>query len=107
MIYKIADFFSNLSRALSCIIYALVTSWKFSIVFLALLPFLVMATVLFVLKMKKHTMLEFGSYGAAGKIAQEILSALRTVLALGLQKKAILTYGDELRNAEAAGIRKG
>ena len=59
------------------------------------------------MKMRKHTLIEFKAYRAAGKIAEEILSSLRTVLALGLQKKAIKAYGDELKNAEAAGIKKG
>ncbi len=55
----------------------------------------------------KYSIKEFQAYGSSGKIAQEALSSLRTVLSFGLQKKALKLYKDNLRDAEKMGIKKG
>ncbi len=47
------------------------------------------------------------SYERAGLIAQETLSSIRTVLALGLEKILIQKYSDNLLDAENTTIRKG
>lgn len=56
---------------------------------------------------KKYTVEEFKSYGNAGRIAQEMLSSLRTVYALGLEKKSIENYGANLEGAEVMAKKKG
>lgn len=59
-------------RGFGCIILSLVFAWKFSIVFVAMSPFMVVSTVLMVSVIKKYTIEEFKSYGKAGQIAQEV-----------------------------------
>ena len=56
---------------------------------------------------RTYTINEFKAYGTADKIAQETLSSLRTVIAFGIQNKALKLYKDNLKDAEQKGIKKG
>ena len=47
------------------------------------------------------------SYEIAGKLAQEVLSSLRTVIAFGTMKKEINKYEKNLHNAEKMAVKKG
>lgn len=60
-----------------------------------------------VMKMKKYTADELKAYESAGNIAQEMLSSIRTVLAFGIEKKAILKYTENLKEAEDLAKKKG
>ena len=93
--------------ALTCYIFAIVTAWKFSIVFLGLTPFMISASMIMVLMIKKYTIEEFKAYGKAGSIAQEALSSIRTVLSLGLHKKVSKTYESNLKLVEKMAQKKG
>jgi ABC-type multidrug transport system fused ATPase/permease subunit len=103
----VGDFISLLTRGTSCVILSMVLAWKFSIVFVALIPFMVFSTVKMISLIKKYTIEEFKSYGNAGRIAQEILSSLRTVYAFGIEKKAIEKYSTNLEGAETMAKKKG
>jgi ATP-binding cassette subfamily B (MDR/TAP) protein 1 len=96
-----------LARSIACVILALVQAPKFSSVFLAIFPFAMVATVLMVMMIKKFTIKEFQSYGSAGRIAQESLSSIRTVLSLGLHRSFIQKYSSSLKLAESMAIKKG
>ncbi len=56
---------------------------------------------------KKYSIQEFTSYGSAGKLAQESLSSLRTVISFGMHHKAIQSYNEKLTDAENISIKKG
>ena len=105
--YKFTDFIILIGRGVACLIYALVSAWKFSIVFLPIVPVIVTSTNLMIRVIKKYSIREFSSYGKASKIAQEVLSSLKTVISFGLQKKLIDNYEKNLFDAESNGIRKG
>lgn len=94
-------------RSIACVILALVQAPKFSSVFIAIFPFAMVATVLMVMMIKKFTIKEFQAYGTAGRIAQEGLSSIRTVLSLGLHKIFINKYTTNLKAAEDMAIKKG
>lgn len=49
---------------------------------------------------------ELDAYGAAGAIAEEVLSSIRTVIAFGGQKKEIGRYEDNLYFARNNNIRR-
>lgn len=83
------------------------TTWKFSIVFLAIMPFISACTTILIVLVKKYTILELKSYGDAGKVAQEVLSSLRTVLSFGSMQKEIKRYEKNLINAENLATKKG
>ena len=92
---------------MGCYIFALATAPKFSVVFLGLTPFMILATMLMVLMIKKYTIEEFKAYGKAGSISQEALSSIRTVLSLGVQKDIAKTYSSNLKLAETMAKKKG
>ena len=56
---------------------------------------------------KKYSIQEFVSYGSAGRIAQESLSSLRTLISFGIHNKSIENYEKELSKAENVSIKKG
>lgn len=85
----------------------MVLAWKFTIVFIALVPIMVFSTMRMIDMIKKYTIEEFKAYGNAGRIAQEVLSSLRTVYAFGLEKKSIEKYTANLEGAEVMAKKKG
>lgn len=105
--FRITDFVTLIFRGILCFIYAMTTVWKFSIVFLGIMPFMAIFVVILVTRIKKFTVIELKAYGSAGKIAQEVLSSLRTVLSFGLMKNEIAKYGENLAEAENMSTRKG
>lgn len=105
--YKIAEFISMIGRGVGCLIYALISAWKFSIVALSIIPFISISTALLISFAKKFTIKELEAFGASGKIAQEVLSSIRVVLSFGSMKKEIKRYEDNLTNAEKMSTKKG
>lgn len=105
--FKVSDFIHLVCRGIACIIFALVQAWMFSIVFIALIPFMILSTAFMVLVTRKYTIEEFKAYGKAGSIAQEALSSIRTLLSLGLQKKTVQNYEKNLDKANKMAQKKG
>ena len=105
--FKFADFIYLLSRAIFSIILGMKFGWKFSIPFLFLTFFVFISAGLMTSTIKKFTILENKSYGSANMIAQEFISSIRTVLMLGMHKKVIKSYNDNLKEAEKMSIKKG
>jgi ATP-binding cassette subfamily B (MDR/TAP) protein 1 len=105
--FKISDFIVLAGRGLGCFIYAMISAWKFSIVFLGIMPFLAACVVLLIIFIKRFTLIELKAYGHAGKVAQEVLSSLRTVLAFGSMKKEVAKYEVNQREAEKMSTKKG
>ncbi len=94
-------------RGTACVIFALIATWKFTIVFLAILPFMIASLNIMIHIIKKYSIQEFISYGSAGRIAQESLSSLRTLISFGIHQKAIKNYEEKLKDAEHVSIKKG
>ncbi|CAF0883871.1 unnamed protein product, partial [Brachionus calyciflorus] len=105
--FKVTDFVCMLCRGIACAIMALVKAWKFTIVFFALIPLMILSTALMVLFVKKYTIAEFKAYGTAGAIAQEALSSIRTIIAFGLTKDSVENYSTNLGEAEKMAKKKG
>lgn len=105
--FKISDFVSLCGRGLGCFIYAMIAAWKFSIVFLVIMPFMSGSVVILINLIKKYTIIELKAYGFAGKIAQEVLSSIRTILAFGSMRHEVKKYGDNLHEAQKMATKKG
>lgn len=105
--YKFGDSINMILRSLGCIILSMTLAWKFTIVFLCLVPLTVYATVKMIATIKKYTIDELKSYASAGQIAQEMLASVRTVLALGMEKRAVDEYACHLNEAETLAKKKG
>lgn len=105
--FKISDFVCLCGRGLGCFIYAMISAWKFSIVFVAIMPFMAGSVFSLISLIKKYTIIELKAYGKAGSIAQEVLSSIRTILAFGSMRHEVDKYADSLDHAEKMATKKG
>lgn len=65
------------------------------------MPFLCLQT------MKKMTELQLQAYSKAGGVAEEVFSAIKTVVAFGGQHREIERYASRLVDARRVGLKKG
>ncbi|CAF5081195.1 unnamed protein product, partial [Rotaria sp. Silwood1] len=104
---QVPDFISLVSRMLGALIYALVTGWKLTLVFLSISPFVIITFNLTVLVIVKYTMKEIKAFAAASSIAQEVIQNIRTVTAFHSQAKEEERFAKNLTLAKTIGIKKG
>ncbi|OON20791.1 ABC transporter, ATP-binding protein, partial [Opisthorchis viverrini] len=103
---KFGDFVQNISGFLTGLIIAFAVGWKLSLVAFAMLPLVAIAFALFGFLMKILTLKEVEAYSRAGGIANEVLSAIRTVVAFGGEEKEYNRYSAELTTAQKQGVKK-
>ncbi len=85
----------------------LIITFKYSIVFLISYPFTTLCVIIAVGQIKKLTIEEMKAYSIAGKMVQESLSSIRTVITFGLEKKFIKKYAEKLSTVQAITVKKG
>jgi ABC-type multidrug transport system fused ATPase/permease subunit len=103
---KVPDFIALFARVLGALLYALITGWKLTLVFLSVSPFIIiffnvtvkvrlftvsftkfiMSEIVFQIIMK-YTIKEIQAFASASSIAQEVLRNIRTVTAFHGQTK--------------------
>uniref|UniRef100_A0A6Q2YSK6 ABC-type xenobiotic transporter n=1 Tax=Esox lucius TaxID=8010 RepID=A0A6Q2YSK6_ESOLU len=99
---KICVFVQFFCTFLTGLIIGFVFGWKLTLVILAISPLLAgSAAILATLTSK-----ELSAYAKAGAVAEEILVAIRTVVAFNGQKKAVEKYENNLEDAKNYGIKK-
>uniref|UniRef100_A0A4W5N0T4 ABC-type xenobiotic transporter n=1 Tax=Hucho hucho TaxID=62062 RepID=A0A4W5N0T4_9TELE len=99
---KICVFVQFFCTFLSGFIIGFIFGWKLTLVILAVSPLLAgSAAILATLTSK-----ELSAYAKAGAVAEEILVAIRTVVAFNGQKKAVERYENNLEDAKNFGIKK-
>ncbi|KAL7976562.1 hypothetical protein Chor_008511 [Crotalus horridus] len=125
---KIGMLIHGISAFVSGFIVGFINGWKLTLVILAISPVLgicaavwakaefcylknkVKASILDSPKQFKilsaFTNQELAAYAKAGSVAEEVLGAIRTVIAFGGQKKEIERYHKNLEEAKNIGIRK-
>ncbi|XP_043921481.1 ATP-dependent translocase ABCB1-like [Protopterus annectens] len=103
---KIGHFFQNVSTCISGLIIGFIYGWKLTLVILATSPLMILSGVLFSKVMVTLTGQELTAYAKAGAVAEEVLSAIRTVVAFGGQEKEIERYHSNLGEAKRIGIKK-
>ena len=105
------DKFAILLQKIACfvlgIIFALVQGWELALVIMGIIPFIVLGAGLLSRQVARMTSLELKAYGKAGAVAEEVLSAIRTVNAFHGQHKETDRYDKNLGAAEKQGIKKG
>ncbi|EEB12411.1 multidrug resistance protein, putative [Pediculus humanus corporis] len=86
---------------------AMIFGWELTLGILATAP-IIIATAIFTTKIqsKLHAK-EMISQSAAGKVAEEVFSSVRTVVAYGGQKKEVERYKNHLKKVESYGIKRG
>ncbi|XP_068702225.1 ATP-dependent translocase ABCB1-like [Montipora foliosa] len=104
---KIGMFFANMSTVIAGFIFGFVYGWKLTLVILAASPLIMIAGGIIGKLLTSATAQELDAYAKAGSIAEEVLSAIRTVAAFGGEKKEIDRYASHLGEAKDFGIKKG
>lgn len=89
------------------LVNAFIHGWELTLVILAAMPVLMIATAIIAGSQTALTEKELAAYGKAGSIAEEVLSSIRTVVAFGGQKKEVDRYEGKLVYARKAGMLRG
>ncbi|XP_003701514.2 multi drug resistance 49 isoform X1 [Megachile rotundata] len=92
---------------ISSIIISFVYGWKLTLVVLSCAPIIVIATAVVAKVQSSLTAQELSAYGQAGSVAEEVLGAIRTVIAFNGEQKEVDRYAEKLVPAEKTGIRRG
>ncbi|XP_074721099.1 phosphatidylcholine translocator ABCB4-like [Strix uralensis] len=103
---KIAMFFQAVATFFTGFIVGFTKGWKLTLVILALSPVLGFSSALWAKIISAFTNKELTAYARAGAVAEEVLAAIRTVVAFGGQRKEIERYQKKLEDAKRVGIKK-
>lgn len=80
---KLALFIQALATFVTGFVVAFSQSWRLSLFLLAFTPFMAIAAAILSILTAAFTSREQKQYASAGAVAEEVLSAIRTVLAFG------------------------
>lgn len=89
------------------VIFSFFYGWKLTLVILSCAPLIIFATALVSKVQSSLTQKELDSYSVAGSMAEEVLGAIRTVIAFGGEEKEAERYKERLQPAEDNGKKKG
>jgi ATP-binding cassette subfamily B (MDR/TAP) protein 1 len=85
--------------------FAFTKGWSFSLVLLAVFPFLGFTTSLMAKVMAQGSQETMKAYGQSAGYADQALNAIRVVVAYGQEEKEVKNYSKYLHRARTAGIR--
>ncbi|UJR38795.1 hypothetical protein I4U23_031460 [Adineta vaga] len=105
--WKSAAIFSGFVFVISSFILALVIDWKLTLIVCIAEPLSVGAAFALSKLTAQATLSEMKSYGRAGKVAEEVFSAIRTVIAFNAQNNEQIRYESELKHNMKYALRKG
>uniref|UniRef100_A0A8C3XY64 ATP-binding cassette sub-family B member 5 n=1 Tax=Catharus ustulatus TaxID=91951 RepID=A0A8C3XY64_CATUS len=103
---KISIFLQFFSTFVSGLIIGFIYGWKLALVVLSVSPLLAASAAFWSTLMASLTAKELSAYAKAGAVAEEILTAIRTVVAFNGQKKALEKYDANLEMAKRVGVQK-
>ncbi|XP_048117280.1 ATP-binding cassette, sub-family B (MDR/TAP), member 4 isoform X1 [Alosa alosa] len=103
---KLGVLIQSLTTFIMGFVIGFVKGWKLTLVILSISPLLGIAAGLIAKVMTTFTSKEQTAYAKAGAVAEEVLSAVRTVYAFGGQKKEIERYNNNLVDAKNLGVKK-
>ncbi|XP_048407773.1 ATP-dependent translocase ABCB1-like isoform X2 [Stegostoma tigrinum] len=103
---KVGLLFQYIATFAGGVIVGFARGWKLTLVILAASPLLALSAVLWSKLTVSFTSLEMTAYAKAGAVAEEVLGAIRTVVAFGGQQKEIERYHSNLGEAKKIGIKK-
>ncbi|XP_066999280.2 multidrug resistance protein homolog 49 isoform X2 [Anabrus simplex] len=104
---KLAMFMYLLVSFIASVIMSFLHGWKLTLVVLSCAPVIIIATAVVAKVQSSLTAKEMESYGAAGAVAEEVLSTIRTVTAFSGQQKEVDRYSENLIPSEQMGIKRG
>ncbi|KAM6374900.1 LOW QUALITY PROTEIN: ATP-binding cassette sub-family B member 5 [Alca torda] len=91
---------------LAGIIIGFIHGWKLTLVILSVSPLLAASAAVWSTLLASLTAKELTAYAKAGAVAEEILTAIRTVVAFNGQQKALAKYDTNLEMARSVGVKK-
>ncbi|NXD83760.1 MDR1 protein, partial [Halcyon senegalensis] len=103
---KICIFVQFFSTFLAGIIIGFIHGWKLTLVILSVSPLLAASAAVWSTLLASLTAKELSAYAKAGAVAEEILTAIRTVVAFNGQQKALAKYDANLEMARSVGVKK-
>ncbi|XP_018422366.1 PREDICTED: multidrug resistance protein 1A-like, partial [Nanorana parkeri] len=103
---QLAMMFQYASTFLAGFVIGFVKGWKLTLVVLAVSPLMGLSAALWSKILAAFTSQELEAYAKAGAVAEEVLAAIRTVIAFGGQNKEIERYEKNLEDAKNIGIKK-
>uniref|UniRef100_A0A3Q2Z3C6 ATP-binding cassette, sub-family B (MDR/TAP), member 4 n=1 Tax=Hippocampus comes TaxID=109280 RepID=A0A3Q2Z3C6_HIPCM len=103
---KLGMLIQSFSTFAISIIIAISKGWKFALVILATCPLVGLSAALFSKVLSSFASKEQAAYARAGAVAEEVLSAIRTVFAFSGQKREIERYRKILEDAKKTGMKK-
>ncbi|KAG9476541.1 hypothetical protein GDO78_003207 [Eleutherodactylus coqui] len=103
---KIAMLLQSLTTFITGFIIGFVKGWKLTLVILAISPVMGLSAAVWAKILSTFTNKELSAYAKAGAVAEEVLAAIRTVVAFGGEEKEIKRYEKNLEDAKRIGIKK-
>ena len=103
---KIGITVQSLARFLAGLCIAFVNGWELALVILSIAPVLMVSAGIMFRITTSFTKKELDAYAAAGAVAEEVLSSIKTVTAFGGQKDEIKRYDHHLIEAKNVGIKR-
>uniref|UniRef100_A0A1A8RVJ5 ATP-binding cassette, sub-family B (MDR/TAP), member 4 n=2 Tax=Nothobranchius rachovii TaxID=451742 RepID=A0A1A8RVJ5_9TELE len=103
---KVGMLIQSFSSFIAAFVIGFTEGWKLTLVILAVSPALGISAALFSKVLASFTTKEQSAYAKAGAVAEEVLSAIRTVYAFSGQNKEIDRYHKNLEDAKRMGIKK-
>eukprot|EP00731_Ephydatia_muelleri_P002337 Em0001g2337a len=104
---KLSLFIQWMATFFGGIVISFVRSWKVALLLLAFIPVLALCASLFAKLAASLTTKAQKQYASAGAVAEEVLSSIRTVVALGGEDKECARYDVCLKEAGQIGVKKG
>ncbi|KAJ3317935.1 GTPase-activating protein [Boothiomyces sp. JEL0866] len=97
---------ASVAALISGLVVAFVKSWKLTLLMLAIVPFFLASTAAQGIFTNKFQTRISDLYSKSGVIAEEVFTAIRTVVSLNAQKKVSQIYSEGLVQAKEEGIKK-
>lgn len=104
---KVVMFVHFMVAFLGSIILAFVKGWELALVCLSSLPVTMISVGIVAVLTSRLAKREMEAYAKAGNIAEEVFSAIRTVVAFGGQDKESSRYKENLVEAKTINIKRG
>uniref|UniRef100_A0A8C4ZIA8 ATP-binding cassette, sub-family B (MDR/TAP), member 11a n=1 Tax=Gadus morhua TaxID=8049 RepID=A0A8C4ZIA8_GADMO len=98
---QVSIFIERISTFVFGFMVGFIGGWKLTVVVIAVSPLIGLAAV------ARLTGRELAAYAKAGAVADEVLSAIRTVAAFGGEDKEVERYDRNLEEAQSWGVKKG
>ena len=95
------------STLLCSLITAFIYGWDLTLIIMTMIPLMIIFGGIAAKVQSSFAEKEMAAYGKAGAIAEEALSAIRTVVAFGGQQKEVQNYTKRLAGAKKSGILRG